>query len=156
MSKRSYKRWTNDEELVIISMRAEGKTNKEIADALNRDYKSVCNKVSKMIGECRIQKGRPPKVTVLETAKIASEYCNNHSKGFRKLAEEKGVSYHYIHDLYYSKNKNKTRGKDIIKNNIVMFGKSGIITNGKNNNEEPQKTTLWHKIKGWLLSQLLS
>lgn len=156
MSKRSYKRWTNDEELVIISMRADGKSNKEIADALGRTYGAICQKVAQMIGECKIQKGRFPKVTVLEVAKIASEYCNNHSEGFRKLAEEKGVSYQYIHDLYYIKKKNKTRGKDIIKNNIVMFGKSGIITNGKNNNEEPQKSTLWHTIKGWLLSHLLS
>ena len=34
MKNKKYKRWTNEEESVIISMRAEGKTIKEIATVL--------------------------------------------------------------------------------------------------------------------------
>ena len=56
MKRGKYKKRTNEEELVIISMRAEGKSVKEIATALGRTLPSTQHFINKLINECKIEK----------------------------------------------------------------------------------------------------
>lgn len=150
------KRWTNEEELVIISMRAEKKSLKEIAKALNRTEGAVSMRCCKLIDECKLEKTTKSKINYEELAKYASHNVGNIKKGLRQYSEEYDIPYYTVQGAYYKKRKHRTRAKDIIKNNIVMFGRGGVITNSKNSDETPNKNTLWHTIKGWLLSHLLS
>lgn len=156
MSKRNYKKWTDDEDLVIISMRAEKKSSKEIAKALGRSISSVNCRCGMLINQCKLSKTSKTKINYHDIADCASLNFGNLSKGFKNYAKEQKVSYYTIRNAYYVKKPNRVRAKDIKKNNIIMFGKSGIIANAKNSKQKPKKDTLWHKLKGWLLSQLLS
>lgn len=160
MKNNSYKKWTNEEDLVIISMRKEGKTAKDIAVVLGRTEKTIYVRISKLINECKVEKKSGGCIARLDYEKIAkyvSENPNNLRNAFRKYAQEIGVSWSSVASAYYSKNylKNQTRVKD----KGVLFtvvGKNGHTVHNSKNCKTIKRSNLWSKMKEWLLSSLLS
>lgn len=158
MKKREYKKWTNNEELVIISMRADGKTAVEIAKKLNRSDWSVRARIKKLINECKVEL-KHPKSTPLDYDKIGeyvSKSPGNISKAFRKYANDYGCSVNSVHCAYYCRsNKSKQRVKDR-GNFFTVVGKNGHTTGNSKNTTNVKRSNLWTKVKDWLLQSLLS
>ena len=158
MKKREYKKWTNNEELVIISMRADGKTAVEIAKKLNRSDWSVRARIKKLINECKIEL-KHSKSSPLDYDKIGeyvSKNPGNIRKAFRKYANDYGCSVNSVHCAYYCRtNKSKQRVKDR-GNFFTVVGKNGHTTGNSKNTTNVKRSNLWTKVKDWLLQSLLS
>jgi IS30 family transposase len=158
MKRGKYKKWTNEEELVIISMRADGKTSIEIAKKLNRTPDSVRGRVKKLINECKIEL-KQTKSSPLDYDKIGeyvSKSPGNISKAFRKYANDYGCSVNSVHGAYYCRtNKSKQRVKDR-GNFFTVVGKNGHTTGNSKNTTNVKRSNLWTKVKDWLLQSLLS
>ena len=158
MKRGKYKKWTNNEELVIISMRAEGKTAVEIAKKLNRTPDSVRSRVKKLINECKVEL-KHSKSSPLDYDKIGeyvSKSPGNISKAFRKYANDYGCSVNSVHCAYYCRtNKSKQRVKDR-GNFFTVVGKNGHTTGNSKNTTNVKRSNLWTKVKDWLLQSLLS
>lgn len=158
MKRGKYKKWTNEEELVIISMRAEGKTAIEIAKKLNRSDWSVRARIKKLINECKVEL-KHPKSTPLDYDKIGeyvSKNPGNISEAFRKYAKDYGCSIHSVHGAYYCRsNKKQKRIKDR-ENLFTIVGKNGHTIGNSKNTTTIKRSNLWSKLKDWLLQSLLS
>lgn len=160
MENKKYKKWTNEEDLVIISMRKKGKTIREIAAKLGRTEGTVSMRCSKLISECRISKkfgGIPSKLNYKKIGECVSKNPNNIRAAFKKYAEEKGVSWRTVENAYYEKKQplGKIRVKDM-GNWFTVIGKKGhTITNDKNSNNL-KSSNLWARLKELLMSSLLS
>lgn len=160
MKNNNYKKWTNEEDLVIISMRKEGKTAKDIAVALGRTTNTIYVRLSKLINECKIEKkvgGLPSKLNFEKIATYVSESPNNLRNAFKKYAKEIDVSWTTVASAYYSKGyiKNQIRVKDkgVL---FTVIGKNGHTTHNSKNCETIKRSNLWSRMKEWLLSSLLS
>lgn len=151
------KRWTNDEESVIISMRAEGKTIKEIAIALGRTKGATTVKISKMIDQCKLEKrgDNTLRIDFDKVGKYVSENPGNISEAFRKYAKDYNCSVKSVHTAYYTGWGNKTRVKDR-GTLFTVVGKKGHTTNNGKNTNHQKRSNLWNKLKEWLFSSLLS
>lgn len=151
------KRWTNDEELVIISMRAEGKAIKEIATALGRTKIATANKISRMIDQCKLEKKRNNNLRIDfdKVGKYVSENPGNIQEAFRKYAKDYNCSVGSVHSAYYRGWGNKTRVKDR-GTLFTVVGKKGHTTNNGKNTNHQKRSNLWNKLKEWLFSSLLS
>lgn len=148
--KRAYKRWTNEEDLVIINLRKEGKTIKEIATTLNRSVGSITGRVQYLLSSNKIEKWE----SKLDYAKIAdyvSKNPGNIKEAFRKYAKTSGYSIKTIAKAYYQKKQpcGRIRIKDS-GNLFIVLGKTGHTTNNEKNTNRIQKSTLWQKIKRFL------
>ena len=159
MKNKTWKKWTNDEDLVIISMRAEGKTAREIAKKLNRTDWSVRNRIKKLINECKVELKRT-KSSPLDYDKIGeyvSKNPGNISEAFRKYAKDYGCSIHSVHGAYYCRS-NKVKQKRVKDrgNFFTVVGKNGHTTGNCKNTTNIKRSNLWTKIKDWLLQSLLS
>lgn len=158
MKRGKYKKWTNNEELVIISMRADGKTAIEIAEKLNRSAWSVRARIKKLIGECKVEL-KQTKSSPLDYDKIGeyvSKSPGNISKAFRKYANDYGCSVNSVHCAYYCRtNKSKQRVKDR-GNFFTVVGKNGHTTGNSKNTTNVKRSNLWTKVKDWLLQSLLA
>lgn len=148
--KRAYKRWTNEEELVIIRLRKEGKSIKEIATTLNRSVGSITGRVHYLLSSNKIEKWE----SKLDYAKIAdyvSKNPGNIKEAFRKYAKTSGYSIKTISKAYYQKNQpcGRIRIKDS-GNLFIVLGKTGYTTNNEKITNRIQKSTLWQKIKRFL------
>lgn len=157
MSERVYKKWTNEEELVIISMRAEGKTAEEISKKLNRSIYSTSNRIRKLINECRVElkETHSSPVDYDKIGEYVSKNPGNIQKAFRQYAKKYGCSVSTVHSAYYS----KTRKKQRIKDRGALFtlvGKNGHTINNSKVSNNIKKSNLWTRMKEWLLSSLLS
>ena len=156
--KRSYKRWTNEEEQVIISMRAEGYSIKEIAKAINRKPKDVQNKVCKLINECKVSKkgSIPKKLDYDRIVEVISKYPGNLREAFRVYAKEANCSARSVANAYYdSKYSNGNRIKD--RGTIfTIVSKEGHTINNSKITNTIQKSNLWNRIKNWIIKSLLS
>ena len=156
MKRGKYKKWTNDEELVIISMRAEGKSIKEIANALNRTYPSTQHFVKKLIDECKIAKrANTSKVNASELLEFIARNPGNIQRAFRQYSEKTGLSIGTIHSVYYGKYKNKKSIKESSTVFTVISKYGHTLRNGKNT-PEIKRSKLWSKMKEWLFASLLS
>lgn len=158
MKRGKYKKRTNEEELVIISMRAEGKSVKEIAAALGRTIPSTQRFISKLINECKIEKkgSKCSKINKDELVDLIAKNPGNIQEAFRKYAEKTGLSIHTIHGAYYSKaNTNKKRIKDST-TILTVVSKYGHTNNNSKNTKNIARSNIWLKIKDWLCSALLS
>lgn len=156
--KRNYKKWTNEEELVIISMRKEGKSLKEIASVLGRTPATVGVRCSKLINACKIEKrkgGVPSKLNYEQIGNYVSENPNNIRDAFRKYAEDNNCSWGTVASAYYKRRPNKTRVKDS-GNWFTIVGKKGHTINNNKVSESNKTSNLWTKLKDLLLSSLLS
>jgi IS30 family transposase len=148
--KRAYKRWTNEEDLVIINLRKEGKTIKEIATTLNRSVGSITGRVQYLLSSNKIEKWE----SKLDYAKIAdyvSKNPGNIKEAFRKYAKTSGYSINTISRAYYQKKQScgKVRIKDS-GNLFIVLGKTGHTINNEKITNRIQKSTLWQKIKRFL------
>lgn len=156
MTKR--KRWTNEEELVIISMRAEGKTSVEIADKLNRSVWSVRNRIKKLINECKIEL-KQTHSSPLDYDKIGEYVANNPGNiqaAFRRYAKTYGCSVSAVHNAYYNKHgRRRQRVKDR-GNLFTLVGQKGHTINNSKICNNVKRSNLWLKMKDWLLHSLLS
>lgn len=159
MKKREYKKWTNDEELVVISMRSAGKTSNEIAKKLNRSDWSVRTRIKKLINECKVEL-KHSKSTPLDYDKIGeyvSKSPGNISKAFRKYANDYGCSVSAVHSAYYCRsNKRKQKRVKDRGNFFTVVGKNGHTTGNSKNTTNVKRSNLWTKVKDWLLQSLLS
>ena len=157
MKNKKYKRWTNEEESVIISMRAEGKTIKEIATVLGRTEGTTQVKISKMINQCKLEKksNNTPRIDFDKVGKYVSENPGNISEAFRKYAKDYNCSYNSIRKAYYTGWRNKIRVKDR-GTLFTVVGKKGHTTNNGKNTNNQKRSNLWNKLKEWLFSSLLS
>lgn len=158
MKKREYKKWTNDEELVVISMRADGKTAVEIAKKLNRSDWSVRSRIKKLINECKVEL-KHSKSTPLDYDKIGeyvSKSPGNISKAFKKYANDYGCSVSSVHCAYYCKSKTKKQRVKDRGNFFTVVGKNGHTTGNSKNTTNVKRSNLWTKVKDWLLQSLLS
>lgn len=158
MKRGKYKKRTNEEELVIISMRAEGKSAREIAAALGRSVVSTRHFINKLINECKIEKkgSKCSKINKDELVDLIAKNPGNIQEAFRKYAEKTGLSMHTIHHAYYSKtNTNKKRIKDST-TILTVVSKYGHTNNNSKNTTNIARSNIWLKIKDWLCSALLS
>lgn len=154
--KRAYKRWTNEEDLVIINLRKEGKTTKKIAITLNRSVGSITSRIQYLLSSNKIKKYE----SKLDYAKIAdyvSKNPGNIREAFRKYANKSGYSLKTISKAYYQKKQpcGRVRVKDS-GNLFIVLGKSGHTINNEKNTNIIKKSNLWQKIKKCLSSFLLS
>lgn len=169
MSKKVLKRWTSEEEAVIVSMRAKGNSDREIAKALNRTYGSIHNRINFMMIKGEISKKkrcnkvativeskRKSKIDYYEVAKRVAENPGNLQAVFRKYAKEVGVSVESVHRAYYNPSQSRTRIKDLVHIFTVVGQKGFGPNNSKNFNEPIKKSNIWTKFKEWLCSSLLS
>lgn len=160
MKNKTWKKWTNDEDLVIISMRAEGKTASEIAKKLNRTDWSVKNRIKKLINECRIElkRVRSAPLDYDKIGEYVSKSPGNIRSAFKKYAKDYGCSISGVNNAYYCKSNkkgNKIRVKDR-GNFFTVVGKNGHTTGNCKNTTNIKRSNLWTKIKDWLLQSLLS
>lgn len=159
MKRGKYKKRTNEEELVIISMRAEGKSAKEIATALGRSVVSTRHFINKLINECKIEKkssSKYSKINKEELVNLIAKNPGNIREAFRKYAEKTGLSINTIHHAYYCKaNTNKKRIKDST-TILTVVSKYGHTNNNSKNTTNIARSNIWLKIKDWLCSALLS
>lgn len=148
--KRAYKRWTNEEDLVIIRLRKEGKTIKEITTMLNRPKGSVTSRVQYLLSSGKIKK-RESKLDYAKIADYVSKNPGNIREAFRKYANKSGYSLKTIAKAYYQKKQpcGRIRIKDS-GNLFIVLGKTGHTTNNEKNTNRIQKSTLWQKIKRFL------
>lgn len=157
MQKRHYKKWTNDEDLVIISMRAANKTSIEISKELGRSFWSVRNRIKKLINECKVEL-KQTRSAPLDYDKIGDYVARNPGNiqnAFRKFAKDNGCSVSSVHSAYYCKSRRKQRVKDS-GNFFTLVGKTGHTTNNSKICNSVKRSNLWTKLKEWLLSSLLS
>ena len=159
MKDKTWKKWTTEEDLVISSMRAEGKTAGEIAKKLNRTPDSIRGRVKKLINECKVEL-KHSKSTPLDYDKIGeyvSKSPGNISKAFRKYANDYGCSVSAVHNAYYCRS-NKTKQKRVKDrgNLFTVVGKNGHTTGNSKNTTNVKRSNLWTKVKDWLLQSLLS
>lgn len=169
MTRGKYKKWSAKEDLVISRMRAEGKSIREIAKALNRSFCSVQGRVRILLGECKLQKmvitgysrSVKPKTTSTKKTKkskidsqkvlqYVSETPWNISSAFKKYSEESGIPVKSISNAYYCKSNRKTRIKDMGPALLVVGANGHTTNNGKNTNDLCKQSNLWHKIKYWV------
>lgn len=158
MKRGKYKKWTNDEELVVISMRADGKTANEIAEKLNRSAWSVKNRIKKLINECKVEL-KHTRSTPLDYDKIGeyvSKSPGNIRKAFRKYADDYGCSVNAVSCAYYCKSRNKKQRVKDRGNFFTVVGKNGHTTGNSKNTTNVKRSNLWTKVKDWLLQSLLS
>lgn len=158
MSKRVIKKWTNDEELVIISMRAEGKTAEEISKKLNRSVYSINGRIRKLINECRVElkETHSAPVDYDKIGEYVSKNPGNLQKAFRQYATKYGCSVRTVSNAYYSRTRSK---KQRVKDRGTLFtvvGKNGHTVNNSKVTNNIKRSNLWSKMKDWLLSSLLS
>ena len=148
--KRAYKRWTNEEDLVIINLRKEGKTIKEIATTLNRSVGSVVGRIHTLLLSNKIEK-HESKLDYAKIADYVSKNPGNIKEAFRKYAKTSGYSIKTISKAYYQKKQScgRVRIKDS-GNLFIVLGKTGHTTNNEKNTNRIQKSTLWQKIKRFL------
>lgn len=169
MTRGKYKKWSAKEDLVISRMRAEGKSIREIAKALNRSFSSVQSRVRILLGECKLQKivitgysrSVKPKTTGTKRCKkskidaqkvlqYVSETPWNISSAFKRYSEESGISIKAISNAYYCRSPHRTRIKDMGPA-LSIVGVGGHTTNnGKNTNDLYKSSSLWQKIKRWI------
>ena len=159
MEKRSYKKWTNEEDLVIISMRSKNKTAIEIAEKLNRSVWSVRARIKKLINECKVEL-KQTKSVPLDYDRIGeyvSKSPGNISKAFRKYADDYGCSVSSVHCAYYCRS-NKSKQKRVKDRGsfFTVVGKNGHTTGNSKNTTIVKRSNLWMKIKELLYSSLLS
>lgn len=150
-------RWTNEEDLVIISMRAEGKTIKEISTALNRTKGAVQMRISGLINQCKLEKKgtNVPRIDFDKVGKYVSENPGNISEALRKYAKDYNCSYNSIKTAYYKGWNSKKRVKDR-GTLFTVVGKKGHTINNSKNTKHQRRSNLWNKIKEWLFFSLLS
>lgn len=158
MSKKVYKKWTNDEELVIISMRAEGKTAGEISKKLNRSVYATRNRIKKLINECRVElkETHSAPVDYDKIGEYVSKNPGNLQKAFRQYATKYGCSVGTVSNAYYGRTRSK---KQRVKDRGTLFtviGKNGHTINNSKVTNSIKRSNLWSKMKDWLLSSLLS
>ena len=166
---KNYKKWTNEEDVVIVSMRAKGSSGKEIAKALNRTYSSTHNRINFMIAKGEISKKkrcnkvativeakRKSTIDYYEVAKRVAENPGNLQAVFRKYAKEIGVTVETVHRAYYNPSQSRTRIKDLVHIFTVVGQKGFGPNNSKNFNEPIKRSNIWLKFKEWLYSSLLS
>ena len=155
MTKR--KRWTNEEDRVIISMRAKGNTSIEIAKKLDRSVWSVRNRIKRLINECKIEL-KQSHSSPIDYDKIGEYVANNPGNiqaAFRRYAKTYGCSVSTVHHAYYYKKSNKQRVKDR-GNLFTLVGQKGHTINNSKNCNNIKRSNLWSKMKDWLLHSLLS
>jgi IS30 family transposase len=169
MTRGKYKKWSAEEDLVISRMRAEGKSIREIAKALNRSFSSVQGRVRILLGECKLQKivitgysrSVKPKTTSTKKTKkskidaqkvlqYVSETPWNISSAFKRYSEESGISVKAIHNAYYCKSSYRTRIKDMGPALSIVGANGHTTNNGKNTNTLYKSSNLWQKIKRWI------
>lgn len=179
---KKYKAWSNEEDKVIIRLRKKGKSIPEIAKALNRTYYGTQRRIVKLINECKVEKKQTSyhskvgycKVlehtsvqkedvkngrTKMDAEKIlqyVSENPWNIQAAFRKYSEESGFSVKAIHSFYYCRSKTRTRLKDRETKFSIVGSGGHSYKNGKNTNHLHVKSSLWTKLKAWVLRSLLS
>lgn len=169
MTRGKYKKWSAEEDSVISRMRAEGKSIREIAKALNRSFHSVNGRVRILLGECKLQKivitgysrsvkpkttgtkrGKKSKIDAQKVLQYVSETPWNISSAFRRYSEESGISVRAINNAYYCRSPYRTRIKDMGPA-LSIVGTNGHTTNNsKNTNTLYRSSTLWQKIKRWI------
>lgn len=158
--RKNYKRWTNDEESVLISMRKSGKTCKEIAKTLKRTEQAVFWHCHKLIDECKLEKKTSGPTRILDYDRIAqyvSENPANIRACFKKYADEVGVKWTSVQSAYYSRSYSRTQERIKDRGNLfTIVGKKGHTTNNDKNSDLIKTSNLWEKMKDWLLSSLLS
>ena len=156
MKRGKYKKWTNEEELVIISMRAEGKSIREIATALKRTHSSTQHFVKKLIDECKVAKrANVSKVNTSELLEFIAKNPGNIQKAFRQYSEKTGLSVGTIHNAYYGKHKNKKSIKET-STVLTVVSKYGHTLKNSKNTPEVKRSKIWLKMKEWLFASLLS
>ena len=184
MKRGKYKKWTNEEELVIISMRKEGKSIPEIAKKVGRPYTATQQHIVRMIGACKLEKkcisyhhqdwylaNKTPEVKPVAKKKNAKtkfteEDCNkilqyvaetpwNIQSAFRRYSNESGIPVSAIHSLYYCRSKYRVRLKDRGARFTVVGSKGHTVDNCKNTNDG-KTSNVWRFIKRCLLTSLLS
>lgn len=166
MTRGKYKKWSAEEDLVISRMRAEGKSIREIAKALNRSFPSVQGRVRILLGECKLQKivitgysrSVKPKTTSTKKTKkskidaqkvlqYVSETPWNIQAAFKKYSEESGISVKAINNAYYCRSPHRTRIKDMGPALSVVGVNGHTVKNGKNTNDLYRPSNIWHKIR---------
>lgn len=157
---RKCKKWTNEEELVIISMRKEGKTLKEIAFKLGRTPSAVGVKCHQLINACKLEKkvgGVTSKINYEKIGKYVSESPNNIRLAFKKYGNESGYSWQTIASAYYHKkqHRGRTRVKDA-GNWFTIIGQKGHTISNNKIGKSIKRSNLWTKLKDLLVSSLLS
>lgn len=165
-----YKKWSREEDLVISRMRAEGKTIKEIAEALNRNVPGVANHIWVLINKCELEKltrsqkkerankEQDSKIDYDEVARrIENGGLGNVQACLRQYAKETGCSITTLQKAYYSESQTKLRIKDRV-NAFTTITPKGYIKGAKKNTNEPisKNVGLWTKLKSWLSTLLLS
>ena len=169
MTRGKYKKWSAEEDSVISRMRAEGKSIREIAKALNRSFSSVQGRVRILLGECKLQKivitgysrSVKPKTTSTKKTKkskidsqkvlqYVAETPWNISSAFKRYSEESGIPVKSISNAYYCKSNCKTRIKDMGPALLVVGASGHTTNNGKNTNDLCVYSNLWYKIKQWV------
>lgn len=181
MRVKKYKKWSSDEEKVLIRLRNEGNTIPEIAQIMKRSIKSVAGKTQKLINCCQVAKVRRKRVTTkkkrtanvgfmqklsqntnvdfkykgkVDIAKVQQYVAENPwniQAAFRRYSAESGINVSTIHNLYYCRRKGG-RIKDG-KELFTNVGSKGRSTrNSKNTNKNFVLCNLWQKILGWLHS----
>lgn len=156
MKRGKYKKRTNEEDEVIIRMRAEGKTTKEIANAIGRNHSSTQHIINRLINECKVAKRcKPSKVVASDLVDTISKNPGNIQEAFRQYSKKTGISINTIHNVYYRNRKNSKRIKDST-SILTVVSKYGHTTNNSKNTQITKRSNLWLKIKDWLYSALLS
>lgn len=169
MTRGKYKKWSAKEDIVISRMRAEGKSVREIAKALNRSFSSVQGRVRILLGECKLQKviitgysrsvkpkttgtkkTKKSKIDAQKVLQYVSETPWNIQDAFRKYSKESGIPVKTISNAYYCKCKPRTRIKDMGPALSVVGVKGHTINNGKNTTHLCVYSNLWQKIKLWV------
>lgn len=161
-----YKKWSREEDLVISRMRAEGKTVKEIAEALNRNVPGVSSHIWDLINKCELEKlsgihrCKKPKnnIDYDEVARrIENGGFGNIQACLRQYAKETGCNITTLHKAYYNESQTKLRIKDRV-NAFTTITPKGYIKGAKKNTNEPisKNVGLWTKLKSWLSTLLLS
>lgn len=157
---KKYKRWTNEEDLVIISMRSEGKTLKEIATKLNRTYGSIVGRVRHLISTCSIEKKKGSnKISKIDSDVLLDYIANspgNLHEAFRKYAADYGLSAAYVENRYYAKNRKGIQRVKDLGTVFTVVSKTGHTLNNSKNTTKMYKSNLWEKWKAWLYGCLLS
>ena len=166
MTRGKYKKWSAVEDLVISRMRAEGKSIREIAKALNRSFPSVQGRVRVLLGECKLQKivitgysrsvkpktngtkrGKKSKIDAQKVLRYVSETPWNISSAFRRYSEESGISVKAINNAYYCRYPHRTRIKDMGPALSIVGANGHTTNNSKNTNDLYKPSNLWQKIK---------
>ena len=164
-----YKKWSREEDLVISRMRAEGKTIKEIAKALNRNVPGVANHIWVLINKCELEKltttqktlrnkNQDNKIDYDEVARrIENGGLGNIQACLRQYAKETGCNITTLNKAYYNESQSKLRIKDRV-NAYTTITPKGYIKGAKKITNEPinKNVGLWTKLKSWLSTLLLS